>query len=164
MRRSSCLALAAIVFPVSAEAHSGTVTVELPRISEANYRKPYVAVWLENASGQTLAVSGVMYDQARIGLRWLPELRAWWRKGGRGLEMPADGISMPTRGPGHYNIGLRGVETLPDGAYNVVVEAAREKAGREVVKVPVMVRNGVLARGSASGSRELGKISVAIGP
>ena len=36
------------------------------------------------------------------GTKWLADLRAWWRKGGRSMTLPADGVSGATRAPGQY--------------------------------------------------------------
>lgn len=82
------------------------------------------------------------------GTKWLADLRTWWRKGGRSLNLPADGLSGATRAPGTYQITLPA--NLPAGQYVFKVEAARETGGRELVSVPVTVP--VKKAGSASGS------------
>jgi hypothetical protein len=140
-----------------------TVTVELPRIAAQPYRKPYVAVWLEDATGKQVKVLSVFHDQARIGGRWLPDLRTWWRLGGRGMTMPADGISRPTQAPGRHTISVGGLQGLAPGRYAIVVEAAREKGGRELVKVPLDWR-GRRATGMARGTAELGAVAATITP
>jgi hypothetical protein len=165
MRHGRALTLAAIALPAApAYANSGSVTIEIPKVEAATYRKPYVAVWIEDASGQLVSMERVMHDQAKIGARWLPDLRTWWRKGGRAMDMPADGVSGPTRAPGRQTIPLSGLAKLAPGKYHVVVEAAREKGGRELVKVPFTLARGKAASASASGKAELGKISVSIKP
>ncbi|TIX51688.1 DUF2271 domain-containing protein [Alteraurantiacibacter aquimixticola] len=164
MRPSHYLALAAIGLPAPALANSGSVSIEIPRMSVNTYRKPYVAVWIENEGGQQVKMVTVLHDQARIGARWLPDLRMWWRKGGRAMDMPSDGISGPTRAPGRHTIPLRGLEGLAAGNYSVVVEAVRENGGRELVKVPFSLTPGRAANASASGSRELGAVSVTVRP
>lgn len=145
-------------------AASATVTIELPRIDASPYRKPYVAVWLEDAAGKQVKMGAVFHDQARIGARWLPELRAWWRAGGRAMTMPADGISRPTQAPGRHTVTVSGLTGLAPGRYMVVVEAAREKGGRDLVKVPFEWRAGRRAAGSARGSAELGAVAVSVLP
>ncbi|TYC86893.1 DUF2271 domain-containing protein [Novosphingobium sp. BW1] len=157
---TTTLTAVAFTLPAGAQAQSGAVTIELPRVSDPNYRKPYVAAWLEDANGKALAVSAVLHDQSRIGARWLSELRTWWRKSGRSMTMPADGISAPTRTTGRHTIAIKGLGELGDGTYSLVVEAAREKAGREVVKVPVVIRGGQVRGASAQGHRELGLVRV----
>ncbi|MED5547111.1 MAG: DUF2271 domain-containing protein [Pseudomonadota bacterium] len=157
---TTTLTAAAFTLPAGVQAQSGAVTIELPRVSDPNYRKPYLAAWLEEASGKPLAVSAVLHDQSRIGSRWLSELRTWWRKRGRDMTMPADGISAPTRAAGRHTIAIKGLAGLGDGTYRLVVEAAREKAGREVVNVPVIIRGGQVRAASAQGHRELGHVRV----
>ncbi|MGE4429463.1 MAG: DUF2271 domain-containing protein [Sphingobium sp.] len=158
------LTAAAIVTSTPALAGSGTVTIEIPRIDTYPYRKPYVAAWLEDESGAQVRMLAVFHDQTRIGARWLPDLRTWWRVGGRAMTMPADGISRPTQAPGRHIVGMNGLEKLPQGRYSVVVEAAREKGGRELVKVPFTLKPGAKASASANGNAELGRVAVSLRP
>ena len=87
-------------------------------------------------------------------------MRTWWRKGGRAMSLPADGVSGATRAPGTQTIRVPGARLngLQSGQYNIVVEAARELGGREVVRVPF--RWGAANSGQASGSTELGAVRV----
>jgi hypothetical protein len=144
-------------------ADDGTATFELPRQSASTYRKPYVAIWLENAEGKQVEVYDVFYDQAAAGKRWLPTLRTWWRRGGRAMTLPASGVSRPTRGPGQYEISLGSLKSVPAGKYALVIEASREKGGREVVKVPFVWTPGKSVSASQTGSSELGRVTLSIG-
>ena len=154
--------LGAALTPVlaSGTALAGTVTVTLPRPAVAEYKKPYVAGWIEPAGGGTARSLFVWYDLHKggnePGTKWLADLRSWWRKAGRTMRMPADGISGATRGPGRYTIPLPA--NLAPGRYVVNVEAARENGGRELVSVPIDVPTG---QGRGSGHTELGAITVA---
>lgn len=152
--------------PAVASAADLTVNVELPRISSASYHRPYVAVWIEKPDQSTAQTLAVWYQQTRNsegdGKDWLKDLRTWWRKGGRAMTMPADGVSGPTKAPGRHAVTvpaarLRG---LPAGQYNLVVEAARELGGREVVRVPF--RWGAANTAAGTGSTELGAVRVAV--
>lgn len=165
MRSSLSLvaATATVAGAAPALAAGTTVTIEIPRIDAQPYRKPYIAVWLEDAAGKQVKVLSVFHDQARIGGRWLPDLRTWWRLGGRAMAMPADGISRPTQAPGRQTVTVGGLNGLAPGRYAIVVEAAREKGGRELVKVP-LDWNGRRASGSARGATELGAISATLTP
>jgi hypothetical protein len=64
--------------------------------------------------------------------------------------------------PGTQTITVRGASLagLAPGQYNIVVEAARELGGREAVRVPF--RWGAPNTARASGSTELGAVSVAV--
>ena len=152
-----------------APAHAGelTVNVEVPRINAAEYHRPYVAVWIEGANQQTVANLSVWYQQKDskegAGTKWLPDLRQWWRKGGRSLKVPADGISGPTRPVGKHALKFDqrhpALAKLPPGKYSLVVEAVREVGGRELVKIP-FEWNGAPSAGSTQGKTELGAVSL----
>ena len=163
-RIATAVALASPAVAAPAMANAGTVTVEIPRAAVRTYRKPFVAVWIENAAGENVRTVQVLHDQARMARRWLPELRSWWRQGGSTMTLPADGVSSPTRAPGQHRFALAGLDRLAPGSYSVVVEAARENGGRELIKVPFRLQAGHATSASASGNRELGKVSVAIRP
>lgn len=143
---------------VATPAAAGTVSVTVPRLAVAEYHRPYVAVWLEPAGGGAARTLALWYDVkksgAEPGTKWLADLRGWWRKGGRSLHLPADGISGATRPPGVHTIALP--TDLRPGAYVLHVEAARETGGRELVQVPLTVPGA----GRAGGSHELGAVTV----
>lgn len=158
--RPARLAAAVGVVLAPASAVAGTVTVVLPRVPIAEYKKPYVAGWIEPAGGGAARSLFVWYEVrksgAEGGTKWLADLRSWWRKSGRTLNLAADGVSGATRGPGSYTIPLPG--DLAPGKYVVSVEAAREHGGREVVSVPVSIP---ASGGRAAGKSELGTVTVA---
>jgi hypothetical protein len=89
-------------------------------------------------------------------------MRTWWRRGGRAMTLPADGISSATKAPGRHAIAVPGarLRSLAAGDYVLVVEAAREQGGRESVRVPF--RWGAANTARASGSTELGAVSVTV--
>jgi len=138
---------------------AGTVTITVPQLKVAEYHKPYVAVWLEPAGGGASQTLSVWYQIKKggnePGTKWLSDLRAWWRKGGKNLAMPADGISGATRAPGTYSIPLPA--DLKPGAYVLNVEAARETGGRELVSVPISVP---AKPAKATGKTELGAVTL----
>ena len=79
-----------------------------------------------------------------------------------GMSLPADGVSGATRAPGRQTIAVPGarLRNLQPGQYNIVVEAARELGGREVVRVPF--RWGAANAGAGTGSTDLGAVRVAV--
>ena len=140
-------------------AAAGTVSVTIPKLTVAEYHRPYVAAWLEPVGGGASRTLFVWYDVkkggAEAGTKWLADLRSWWRKGGRSLAMPADGISGATRQPGVHVIPLPA--DLKPGQYVLNVEAARESGGREVVSVPLSVPT---KSATAAGKTELGAVTL----
>jgi len=144
---------------VAAPASAGTVSITIPRLNVAEYHRPYVAVWVEPAAGGAARTLAVWYDVAKggaePGTKWLHDLRTWWRKGGRAMRLPADGVSGATRAPGTHRVALPA--DLRPGQYTLYVEAARETGGREIVSLPLTIPAG---NGSATGRTELGAITL----
>ena len=166
--RKLTLAVPAAATAVAAPAIAAdlNVSVEIPRLSGASYHRPYVAVWIERPDNTAVRTLAVWYQQTANsegdGKDWLKDMRTWWRRGGRSLALPADGVSSATKGPGRHTVTVRGarLSNLPAGDYVMVVEAARELGGREAVRVPF--RWGAANTGRASGSNELGAVSVTV--
>ncbi|MCW2403632.1 hypothetical protein M2336_000261 [Sphingobium sp. B1D7B] len=155
MKKTSLVLAGLVATPATA----GTISVTIPRLNVAEYHRPYVAAWVEPTGGGAAQTIFVWYDvklQGREpGTKWLSDLRTWWRKGGRSLKLPADGVSSATRAPGTHKIALPA--TLKPGQYTLYVEAARETGGREIVSIPLqMPAKG----GSATGMSELGAITI----
>ena len=142
------------------------VSVEIPRLSGASYHRPYVAVWIERPDNTAVRTLAVWYQQTANsegdGKDWLKDMRTWWRRGGRAMTLPADGISSATKAPGRHTVAVPAarLRNLPAGDYVMVVEAARELGGREAVRVPF--RWGAANTGRAAGSNELGAVSVTV--
>ncbi len=144
------------------------VTVEIPRMTVAEYHKPYVAIWIEGADASAAGTLAVWYDadnREDKGAKWLKDMRQWWRKAGREMSFPVDGVSGATRAPGPQKLifaGSKGaLKALKPGQYNLVVEAAREVGGHEAVRVPfVWGKAGKPA--SAKGATELGAVTVSV--
>lgn len=142
------------------------VSVAIPRLTVAEYHPPYVAIWLEQAGAQprTLAVWYDVGKRNNAGTKWLRDVRMWWRASGRSLALPADGVSGATRAPGNHRIsfsaGRGGMPALPPGRYVMVVEAAREVGGRELLRLPFALGAGGTARAAAKGTAELGQVTL----
>nr|WP_194248087.1 DUF2271 domain-containing protein [Caulobacter sp. RHG1] len=144
------------------------VTVEIPRMTVAEYHKPYVAIWIEGADASAAGTLAVWYDadnREDKGAKWLKDMRQWWRKAGREMSFPVDGVSGATRAPGPQKLVFAGskgaLKALKPGQYNLVVEAAREVGGHEAVRVPfVWGKAGKPA--SAKGATELGAVTVSV--
>lgn len=146
------------------------VSVEIPRLNVSEYHRPYVAVWLEGA-GQKVTNLAVWYDVGMRngeGTKWLKDMRTWWRRSGRELAMPADGLSGATRPPGRHQLAFRSdsgpMTILPPGDYSLVVEAAREVGGRELLRVPFQWPPKAGTSADAKGESELASIAVELKP
>lgn len=148
------------------------IDIEIPKLNVAEYHRPYVAVWIEGADQSVAANLSVWYQQRANseghGTKWLPDLRQWWRRSGRTLKVPVDGVTGPTRPVGTHALSFKDSDPrlagLAPGQYTLVVEAAREVGGRELLKIPFTWKPRVPFTGSAQGTSELGAISLKIAP
>jgi len=173
MRVTLTIALSGLLATAPATyAASLDVNVEIPKLNVAEYHRPYVAVWIEDAQQKAAANLSVWYQQAAKaegpGTKWLPDLRQWWRKSGRSLQLPVDGVTGPTRPAGRHALAFDGrqpqLRDLPAGQYTLVVEAAREVGGRELLKIPFTWPASAAQNGSAQGTSELGVVTLAVKP
>lgn len=176
IRHSMALGAAAALGASPLLAAELQVKVEIPRLTVAEYHRPYVALWVERADQSAAASLAVWYEvknKNNEGTKWLKDLRTWWRKSGRDLSLPADGLSSATRAPGEHSLVFSGarspLDKLPPGDYQLVVEAVREVGGREVVKLPFTWPAGPAAARTplssrAKGESELGAVSVTVAP
>lgn len=170
---SSLFAAMTLIPATTVVAGELTVSVELPVLEVAEYHEPYVALWIENEKGEstTLAVWYQLEERGQAnekGEEWLKDMRQWWRRIGRDTEMPVDGVSGATRAPGKHTVtfteGKAPLGKLKSGNYVLMVEAAREVGGRELVKVPFTWPVKAVADQSAKGSKELGEVKLSLAP
>lgn len=112
------------------------IAFEINNPGQGFYRRPYVAVWIEDKEGSAVRTLELWYQQGGRGIRWLRDLRAWMR--GEQLRKLADGgdlattVSGPTRQPGKYTVVWDGKDdqkrVVNQGEYTVCIEVAREHA------------------------------------
>jgi hypothetical protein len=147
------------------------VKFEIPQLNVAEYHRPYVAMWLERGDNTFVSNLAVLYDVKKkdnAGTKWVKDLRTWWRKSGRDVSLPMDGVSGATRTAGEQKLSFgparTGFDKLPAGDYQLVIEAAREAGGRELVRVPFKLPLKAAQTASASGKEELGAVSIQITP
>ena len=158
---------AALTAPVMAAAAPATmdVTITIPQLKVAEYHKPYVAIWVEKAGAPAKTVA-VWYDydmKGNEGTKWLRDVRQWWRASGRTMTFPANGITGATRAPGAHKISFSRAQlgATAAGDYTLVIEAAREVGGRELLRIPFSWPAKAGAGGRAAGKTELGAVTVA---
>lgn len=170
MRPSLPIAVTALIATPAAAADL-SLKVEIPRLNVAEYHKPYVAMWVERADQSVAANLMVWYDvklKNNEGTTWLKDMRQWWRRTGRDLQMPVDGITGATRAPGEHTLTFSDAKAplkeLPPGEYRLVVEAAREVGGRELLRIPFQWPPKAAQSLTAKGEHELGALALDLKP
>jgi len=157
-----------VVGATAAQSADLSVSVEIPNLPVAEYHRPYVAVWIEGADQTIAAHLAVWYQLRGDHTKWLPDLRQWWRRGGRDLKVPVDGVTGATRPVGQHLLKFdakqQPLSKLAPGRYALVVEAVREVGGREAVRIPFEWPIGTAKRDTANGTKELGAVSLSLNP
>ena len=114
------------------------VSFELANINSGGYRRPYVAVWVEDASRFPVRTLALWYQKPR----WLPDLRAWSR--GDRVRSMSEGtdltrsVSSATRPAGKYTLKWDGKDNqgklVNPGKYTVFIEVAREHGTYQLMR------------------------------
>jgi thiamine biosynthesis lipoprotein len=115
------------------------VEYALPKVEAANYRKPYVIVWVTDADKnpiKTLLILGTKRD-------YQEDNYVWWRRYGRKTPGLLDSVGRPTRAPGKYAVGWDGTDDagkpVAQGAYLIHIEASREHGGHTYESIPILL-------------------------
>lgn len=116
-----------------------TIGMQLTLFQQFRVRRPYVAVWVVDASdGESVRTLAVWFNKSRF----LHELSEWFGTvyaGNRELgDHLLDTISSATRPPGSYTFEWDGKDDsgklVPPGKYIVYIEAAREHGTHQLIK------------------------------
>jgi hypothetical protein len=136
------------------------IDLTLPRIDEPRYRRPYVAVWIEDADHNPVRTIALWTQKPR----YLPDLREWYREdqahvSAGGLD-PATTLSTATRPPGSYTLEWDGKDNdgklVKTGKYTVCIEAAREHGGYDIQRQELSFDNGKPQQVALPEAKELG--------
>ena len=122
------------------------VNLEPARIEGQRYRRPYVAVWVEDKDRFPVRTVALWHQKDR----WLPDLKGWYR--GDRLRLLAEGneiastVSSATRPAGKYTMKWdgkdnKGVPVKP-GKYTVFVEASREHGSYDLLRQEIDLTAG----------------------
>lgn len=135
------------------------IDYEIPALDVAEYRRPYMAIWVGDDKG-----NAVRYLQLSGDNRWLRDLRLWWRKFGRADDALVDALAGATQKPGRYRINWDGRDLygnyVPQGNYELHIEVVREHGERETVVLPFEL-NGQSISATVKGEHEIGQVNLA---
>lgn len=157
------------LLPGAAQAQQFEVSVEIPRLNVAEYHRPYVAIWVARPDSSVALNLAVWYELKladQEGNKWLKDLRQWWRRSGRTLEMPVDGLAGATRAAGssHSVDFSPQLQQLAPGSYQLMVEAVREVGGREMLQIDFQWPPQQEQSLETQGKEELGHLRLRLSP
>jgi FAD:protein FMN transferase len=103
-----------------------TVPIQLPQINIARrYRRPYVAVWVEDTNGKPVRTLTVWGNSQK----YLKDLTDWW-KIARDDRTLVKAVTRATRSPGKYSLVWDGKDDkgkpVGQGTYTIRIEVHRE--------------------------------------
>jgi thiamine biosynthesis lipoprotein len=139
------------------------IEYEIASQSTAEYRRPYLAIWISDEQAAPIKHLTLLGDNSR----WLRELSLWWRKQGRMDDSWIDSIAGATKKPDRYRIVWNGRNDLgvplSSGNYQLNIEVAREHGGHEVLQLPFTLSSQGFEL-SDKGRQELGKVNLRFTP
>jgi len=148
------------------------VEFSLSRPEGGRYRRPYVAVWLEDKDGFPVKTAALWLQTEQPGPRWHRDLTRWYRndrmrKLAENTEL-IDAVSGPTRGPGDYSAYFDGTDNsgkpLPPGKYTLCIEAAREHGTYQLIKENLELSDKVIPKKQLNGNVEVSAASYRFTP
>jgi hypothetical protein len=122
--------------------------INQPEGEGRRYRRPYVAIWVENKDGFPIRNLTLWVSMGGAGpFQWLPDLKRWYRADQARKEVENKDlfftIARPTRPPGKYKVIWDGKDDhgnlVASGEYTILIDAAREHGTyqniRKLVKI-----------------------------
>jgi FAD:protein FMN transferase len=105
-----------------------SMSLTLPTFNDGGkYRRPYVAVWVENADGKPIRTITVWGNNPR----YTKDLSTWW-KFAKDDQNLVKAVTRATRAPGKYTLTWDGKDDagkpVSQGSYTIKVEVHREHA------------------------------------
>ena len=110
------------------------VDFEIATQEGRRYHRPYVAVWVEDATGRPVRTLSLWVNNTGRGPRYIRDLKSWFvavrdQQSPGGPDLVAT-VSSATRLPGRYSVTWDGRDdnkkVVEQGTYRVFIEAARE--------------------------------------
>jgi FAD:protein FMN transferase len=124
--------------------------INRPEDLQGRYRRPYVAIWVEDGDGMSVRTLALWVSMGGSGpFQWLPDLKRWFkseqdRKAAEKKDIFFT-VSRPTRPPGKYKVIWDGKDNhgkqLSGGNYTITVEAAREHGTYQSMRKQVALSN-----------------------
>ena len=144
--------------------HKAKLTFDytLPEFDIADYRKPYVAIWLSDTKGNPIKQMAILGDSER----WWQQSRRWWRKVGRKENSVFPHLAHATRKPGQHSISWFGEDDfgqiVTENELILHIEVSREHGDTSYQKLPFnLTKQATITK---DGKGEIGQLSLTITP
>jgi hypothetical protein len=116
--------------------------IKPPEGKVGRYRRPYVAIWVEDADGLSVRTLMLWLQNKAPGPRWIPDLKRWYQADQvRQLVDKTDLVettSRATRPAGKYKVIWDGKDDrgkpVNQGKYTLSIEVAREHGTYQIIR------------------------------
>ena len=140
----------------------------LNRPNGSRYRRPYVAIWLEDSDGFPVKTALLWLQVEQPGPRWHRDLTRWYRNDRMRKVVEKTNmigtISGATRGPGEYQARFDGTDNegnkLENGKYTLCLEVAREHGTYQIIREPIALDGNPIAKKSLKSNIELSSVNI----
>lgn len=143
------------------------INLELARIDDPRYRRPYVAVWVEDSDHFPVRTLALWFQKPR----WLPELKSWYhadqvRNLAEGTDLSTT-VSSATRSPGKYTLRWDGKDNagkpVKPGKYTIFIEASREHGTYGLMRHEIDWDGKTSSQFTLTGNKEIASASLDYG-
>lgn len=132
-------------------------------VHKTRYRRPYVAIWLEDQDEFPVRTALLWVQTEQPGPRWHRDLLRWYRNDRvRKLADKTDleeTVSSATRGAGKYSAVFDGKDdagnVLPPGEYTLYLEVAREHGTYQLIRQSVKLGAAPIPKTELKGNVEV---------
>ena len=137
--------------------------------NKRRYRRPYVAIWLDDKDGNPVRNLVLWVSQGGSGPeRWLPDLKKWYPSDKMRLETDdidlLHTVARATRAPGKYSVIWDGKDNhgkpLPKGEYTLTIETAREHGTYQIIRTSLAIADAPFAE-ELKGNAEIQSAAIA---
>jgi thiamine biosynthesis lipoprotein ApbE len=129
------------------------IDFEINRVEGRGYRRPYVAVWIEDSKQRSVRTLVLWLQTSNPGPRWHRDLKRWYKQ--NGTKKLASGsnligtISAATKPAGSYKTLWDGKDDngqmVKKGKYTVYMEAAREHGTYQILSKEIVIGDEALS-------------------
>jgi thiamine biosynthesis lipoprotein len=148
-----------------AAGHQLKIVIKLARPKSRKYRRPYVVVWITDASGKSVRTLSLWRRKSKK-TKYLNSLKVWWSIGKKHTSR-IDSFSRATRNPGEYTLAWDGTDdngkALAPGDYTVHVESAREHGSHVHMRESIHCGTTNSAKQSIVGNKEIDAVKLTYG-
>lgn len=162
-QQDQIVSLAAAAEKAAEQIGEVTIDLKIAQPKSSKYRRPYVAIWIEDSGGKVARFLTVWGPQ----VKYQRDMRTFWQVSKQAVEKDIDAVTRATRPPGEYKIIWDGLDNagkpLPAGDYTIQIDVAREHGTRVSMKKTIACQAAAAAE-KLAGNTEIESVVLKYAP